>query len=465
MHPATDRRITFPKVPGVHLFSNEHSCFLFDVEHGKIIGISEPMAHVLNATMDLHDTGRVDQLVSAMGVQCEKFKKQEPPASVPVHAFSLAIAQKCNLGCTYCYAEQGTFGEKANNMNLDVAKRSVDTLLAGVHPGEKITIAFMGGEPLFNRATLHEVTAYAAEESIKANVGISFAITTNATLIRAEDIELFQKYKFTVTVSIDGLEDVHNALRPYIAGNGSFEKVSEKIKLLNDVPQREFALLARTTVTPKNLDLAGTLRGLLNMGFDSVRFSPMLKSPTGKEEMQADDLNTLLEQMIACGEYFRLGINQGNIYPLSNIIDTLKRIHYYQKEQYPCGAGGGYMGVSSKGTLYACHRFVNDEDGRMGDVENGVDTQKQQRWLKERNLSEQSPCTSCWARYMCSGSCHHEVIKRGRPACDYIRGWLHYCLGLYTTLLNEQPELLLDIMENRNYKFLKAPVPDDKVFI
>jgi uncharacterized protein len=23
------------------------------------------------------------------------------------------------------------------------------------------------------------------------------------------------------------------------------------------------------------------------------------------------------------------------------------------------------------------------------------------------------------------------VIKRGRPACDYIRGWLHYCLEAY----------------------------------
>ncbi|MNE64879.1 hypothetical protein D3C80_1603170 [compost metagenome] len=26
------------------------------------------------------------------------------------------------------------------------------------------------------------------------------------------------------------------------------------------------------------------------------------------------------------------------------------------------------------------------------------------------------------------------MIKRGRPACDYIRGWLHYCLGLYVDL-------------------------------
>ena len=28
----------------------------------------------------------------------------------------------------------------------------------------------------------------------------------------------------------------------------------------------------------------------------------------------------------------------------------------------------------------------------------------------------------------------HEVIHRGRPACDYIRGWLHYCLEAYLRL-------------------------------
>lgn len=105
------------------------------------------------------------------------------------------------------------------------------------------------------------------------------------------------------------------------------------------------------------------------------------------------------------------------------------------------------MGVSAEGALYACHRFVNDEAGSMGDVENGVHGEKQSRWLKERHLSEQHPCNLCWARFMCSGSCHHEVINRGRPACDYIRGWLHYCLGLYANLLTNHPEALAGIVE------------------
>jgi uncharacterized protein len=101
---------------------------------------------------------------------------------------------------------------------------------------------------------------------------------------------------------------------------------------------------------------------------------------------------------------------------------------------YPCGAGAGYFGVSAEGTLSACHRFVGDEAAEMGSVQTGVDRSRQVRWLTDRHVHRQAPCGSCWARYLCGGGCHHEVIHRGRPACDYIRGWLHYCLGAYLRL-------------------------------
>src|SRR5260370_29373100 len=70
----------------------------------------------------------------------------------------------------------------------------------------------------------------------------------------------------------------------------------------------------------------------------------------------------------------------------------------------------------------------------MGSIGGGIDRTRQADWLAERRVHRQEPCRSCWARYLCGGGCHHEVIRRGRPACDYIRGWLHYCLGAYLRL-------------------------------
>ena len=429
-----------------HTFKGAGRDLLYEVETGKMIEVESALLETIQGALSSGDVPRAEMMATLAGIKHINKPEAVVPKTASVHAFSLAIAQKCNLGCTYCYAEQGTFGGKPSNMELDIAKQSVDTLLTEAEKGGNITLAFMGGEPLFNRSTLHDVTKYAAQKAVSSNVGISFAITTNGTLIREEDIDLFQEYKFTVTLSIDGLEDDNNALRPYISGKGSFDKVKKNVQLLVEHPNRQFMLLARITVTPKNLNLEKTMKGLFDMGFDSIKFSPMLKSPTGKEEMNTADFDALLEQMTACGEYFKAGLEKGDFYPVSNIISTLKRIHIFHREQYPCGAGGGYMGVSAEGDLYACHRFVNDDDGHLGDVKTGVDHDKQEVWLKDRHLSAQGACTTCWARYMCSGSCHHEVIKRGRPACDYIRGWLHYCLGLYADLLISNPEKLNGIL-------------------
>src|SRR5271165_1174937 len=59
--------------------------------------------------------------------------------------------------------------------------------------------------------------------------------------------------------------------------------------------------------------------------------------------------------------------------------------------------------------------------------------------VAQRHLHRQEPCRQCWARYLCGGGCHHEVIHRGRPACHYIRGWLHYCIQAYVHLRASAP--------------------------
>ena len=234
-------------------------------------------------------------------------------------------------------------------MPLDIAKRSVDRLLDETSTGDRITLAFMGGEPLMNRTVLHAVTRYAAAEASARGVAIGFTMTTNATLFRREDIDLFQEFRFTLTVSIDGLQETNDQLRPMRSGRGSFERVAKGIIDLLAQKKRSFRVFARVTVTPSNINLSATMTGLLDMGFDSIMFSPMLQSPTGKGEMLAADFDRLLDELIKCGQRWRDQLEQDQILPFANLITTIKRIHICERDQYPCGAGGGYMAVSAEG--------------------------------------------------------------------------------------------------------------------
>jgi uncharacterized protein len=145
----------------------------------------------------------------------------------------------------------------------------------------------------------------------------------------------------------------------------------------------------------------------------------------------------MLGEMIDCGREYERASRNGRRYPFANMVNAMREIHRGTHRPYPCGAGAGYLGVSAEGELAACHRFVGDEEGAMGSLDDGIDISRQADWLASRHVHRQEPCRSCWARYLCGGGCHHEVIGRGRPACNYIRGWLHYCLEAYLRLSAE----------------------------
>jgi uncharacterized protein len=382
--------------------------------------------------------GALDEFLVELGVSGEPRISDDAPEAPPVRALSLAVAQKCNLGCAYCYANQGDFGGAAKNMPVETALRAVDLLFSEVQPGERVNLAFLGGEPLINRAVIHTATRRALETAKDRDARVTFSITTNGTLVTESDAEFFEAHGFAVTISLDGLQRTHDALRPYKGGAGSFDRIIANIRPLLE-RQRRMQVSARVTVTPANLDLRETLEGFIALGFHSVGFSPLLNAINGVNQMEREHLKVMLGQMVACGEEFERRLVAGERYPFSNMVNALREIHKGTHRPYPCGAGAGYFGVSADGDLAACHRFVGDAEGAMGSVDRGVDREAQAHWLHDRHVHRQEPCHSCWARYLCGGGCHHEVIQRGRPACDYIRGWLHYCLEAYSRLSNQVP--------------------------
>jgi uncharacterized protein len=422
-----------------HLVDDAQGAQLLMVNGSRLYHLPPALTAQFRAALDDSDGAVLQGLIDSCGLRAEALIDDAPLVAPPLHALSLAIAQKCNLGCTYCYAQQGEFGGKAKSMELQTALQSVDLLLSQAAPGAKVNLAFMGGEPLSNRAVLREVTEYAASEAAAREVDCRFSITTNGTLLQPGDADFFERHGFAVTVSLDGAAEQHNRLRPFKGGKGSFDQIVERLAPLLE-RQRAMQVSARVTVTPFNMNLPQTLDTFIGMGFHSVGFSPLLRAANGRAEMGSEELAEMLEAMIACGLAFERHVLQGRRYPFMNMQNALRELQRGTHRPYPCGAGAGYFGVSAEGELSACHRFVGDEDGAMGTLAEGPDRARQAIWLSQRHVHKQEPCNSCWARYLCSGGCHHEVIARGRTACDYIRGWLHYTIGAHQRLSHLAPD-------------------------
>jgi|SRR5215207_1387433 len=431
--------LSAPRSAEGHLVETGEGSLLLVPDGSRVYDVDAETAAVLDRALRGAGDGEITELLRSLGLEAPRYVDDAPPMAPPVRALSLAVAQKCNLGCTYCYAQQGSFGGPAMQMPDETALAAVDLLFGDVAGGERVNLAFLGGEPLLNRATIHAATERALALAAERDVTVGFSITTNGTQLTTDDADFFEAHGFAVTVSLDGVGAANDALRPFRSGRGSFETVLARVSPLLE-RQRRMQVSARVTVTPRNLELRTTLDEFVALGFHSVGFSPLLRSPTGSDEMEHPELEVMLGGMIDCGEEFERRLVAGERYPFANVVNALREIHRGTHRPYPCGAGAGYLGVSAEGELAACHRFVGDEEGALGDLAGGVDRARQARWLEDRHVHRQEPCRGCWARYMCGGGCHHEVIRRGRPACDYIRGWLHYCLGAYGRLLARRPD-------------------------
>ena len=420
-------------------FSSVTGQHLFVVGGSRIYDISDETAKSLERALSLDS---VETIPGEIATLLNRAVTQQPlaPAALPkITALSLNIAQSCNMGCGYCYAQQGTFGGAAKVMSIETARASVDRLLEWAPPHSRVVVAFMGGEPLLNRSLLHATVEHAAQASQRSGHRCAFSLTTNATLVTEPDAQLFHDHLFSVTVSIDGPAGVQDRQRPMLGGAASTARTLRGLeRLLNNRPRQ---LDARMTVTAETGPLIPVLDHVLSLGFDAAGFAPVVAAPRPQSEIHGEATVRFTQSMIDCGRHALAKLLEGERYGFANLQTAIYELHKGSARAHPCGAGAGYLSIDADGDAFGCHRLVGDERFRFGSLAAGVDNERRYDHLAEHAVDRQEPCRSCWARYLCGGGCYHEVAARGRTHCDYIRDWLSFCLEAYVTLGTARPEL------------------------
>jgi uncharacterized protein len=357
-------------------------------------------------------------------------------------AISLNVAQACNLSCSYCYADEGRFGAAPKRMLRSVARQAIDELIAQAAPGDSVLVGFIGGEPLLNRAVVHDSVAYANTTAAKASVQVGFSITTNGTLLQPIDCELFRANPFAVTVSVDGGQATHDRHRPRRDGKGSWQLVMDRLADLLAKPGNA-RICARATVTRDDLDIAGIVRDLTSAGFTEVGVSPVRTGPDPALTVSGRDWDRYLKGLIEAAHVEIARLRQRTPlceWQFGNLKHAMMEIHRGSARPLPCGAGYGYLSVDADGRYATCHRTVGDDRFSVGNI-GALDNQARRRFLAARLVDHQEPCRRCWARYLCGGGCHAEVDQAGRDGCDMIRGWLDFCLTQYPSLRADCPHL------------------------
>ena len=388
-----------------------------------------------------------------------------PPQDFPLTTMVLNVTNKCNLACTYCY-EYGEdkivdteSGRKPKFMSEETARDSVDFMFRESGSNRVANLTFFGGETLLNFKVLKTTLTYAREQAVILGKEVQFSLTTNATLLRPEIIEWLVDNEVGVTISIDGPKESQDQFRVFTNGMGSYELMLPKIK---ELLKRHTAHLigARVTLTKQNLDIMKIFRHLTeDLGFWSVGFAPVTTANGRDYAIEGEGFSSMLAQFAELAEEFKEAALENRHHGFSNLNETLEEIHKGMSKAFPCGAGLGLMGVATDGDVALCHRFAGSDEHNIGSVQNGVDREKQSRFLEMHHIANKTDCHTCWARPLCAGGCYHEAHTRYGTTtqpnlhyCDWIRSWTDTCLRVYGEIATHNPNFL------RQYD-TTAPVP------
>jgi uncharacterized protein len=152
------------------------------------------------------------------------------------------ISERCNLKCDYCYFFFA--GDESWKKHPPLVPRQVvedvgafAERAARDHHLDLIQFVFHGGEPLLMSkprfADMCE-TLRGSENGFKFN----FSLQTNAVLVDEGWIDLFERYKISVGVSLDGPPAVNDLHRLDLKGNGSYDRTVAGLRLLQNAAKQ-----------------------------------------------------------------------------------------------------------------------------------------------------------------------------------------------------------------------------------
>ena len=367
---------------------------------------------------------------------------------MPLQTLVLHLTDACTLRCRYCYQDQtGRKTEDKKFMTAATACKSVDFILNHCGFLEEIQLVFFGGEPLLNFDLIKAVTSYARQRATEKGKSVSFAITTNGTLLTDRVIAFLHENEIGITISMDGVESIHDRYRRFPDGSPSYARILPKVQKLLEASHRK-PVVARVTVAGTPDGVSETMAHLLEVGFAEVGFAPVT-TENGAYQLSRRQMAQLLEQFQNLAEQFEDTALSGSFFGFTNIIDLLVVLHEGEVKRHPCGAGLGLFSVNSDGDLYLCQRLVDQPGARMGNIETGFNEETIGKFRSRAAIDQKKPCLTCWARAACAGGCYHEALLREGSLtepnlhyCDWIKQWVATGLQIYGKLASACPDYL-----------------------
>lgn len=326
---------------------------------------------------------------------------------LPARSICLNLANKCNLNCTYCYADGGNYGQDETIMSTDVALKGIDWFSSYTKTYPHIIL--FGGEPLINKSTIEDI--------LKNNgKNLTYSINTNSTLLEEEILRLLIQNDVKISISIDGTRETHDSQRIFKNGAPTYDNIIKKLQNLPETIMKR--LWARITITNNSSSIYDEIISLLDMGFTKIDMSFVSGNKDFSENEKILDLWMKDIDRLASLSIEKWLNNEAIIYPFVKVFQSLL---YGQDAQQTCTAGREMLSLQPDESLVPCFKF---NDFLLGNLESGIDSEKVAEFEQYKEIMRNLICNGCWVYKLCGGLCPKDlptVINIQEHRCQLIQ--------------------------------------------
>lgn len=294
------------------------------------------------------------------------------------------ITHKCNLRCRHCYQE-----EYCKDLEQDVLNNIFEQCRTFWNENNYFGhINFTGGEPLLS-PNLWPLL------DLCEKYGNTFGILTNGTLLNEETVERLRNYtrlRF-VQVSLDGSEEVHDAIR----GAGAFAKAMAGLKLLRKAGIQ--TMVSFTCSKENRSELKKVIRLCEKAKID--RFWTDRLVPIGSNELECMSTEEYQAYLQVLGQEARRAEKLPWIKTKIHTNRAMQFLCNCKEGGYMCSAGKRLLTILADGTLLPCRRLPLEIGNAVED--NISEIMENSTILAElRNTDLPDECRECRFRNRCN---------------------------------------------------------------
>ncbi len=281
----------------------------------------------------------------------------------------IKTTRKCNLRCSYCH----DWRSRGRPMGLDVlANLTAKALQAKAQ--RVVNFIWHGGEPMLLGIDYFRRALAIQKEFLAPGRYVINSIQTNGTLLTDEWCEFLLRNRFTLGISIDGPQAIHDLNRNYADGRSSYDKVLGSI----DMARRHglsFGVLLVLNDNTRALSPAEIFDFVLNdLGVTAFSFLPAVPEnfegvASGEVEARdffpMEDYEAFMKGIF--DHWFALGDPEIKIREIEGIMRSLM-----QANPGVCTLAGGCLGenfhIDAEGGVYHCDKYLGDPAYHLGNI-------------------------------------------------------------------------------------------------